>query len=75
MTNTTENRRRLIQLKKRTALTPLRAYSALFLTATMLALALLAGCASPPMGGGGPDPLQYNAQTDYPAVGSRMSYE
>jgi len=74
MTNTTENRRRLIQLKKRTALTPLRAYSLLFLTATMLALALLAGCASPPMGGS-PDPLQYNAQTDYPAVGSRLSYE
>jgi hypothetical protein len=45
-----------------------RACCGLALFGMVLALALLAGCASKPMGGSG-DPLEYNAATGYPAVG------
>lgn len=44
------------------------AYSALMFLGAVLALTLLSGCASSNVGGSA-DPLEYNPNTGYPAVG------
>jgi len=46
-------------------------YSFLVVAGAIMALAILSGCASPPMGGSS-DPYQYNTATGYPAVGSEL---
>jgi hypothetical protein len=57
-----------ISLNEETVWVLKRACSGLALVGVVLALAVLAGCASQSMGGSS-DPLQYNAETGYPAVG------
>jgi hypothetical protein len=46
-------------------------YSVLVVIGSLMALALLSGCASP-QAGGSSDTYQYNTGTGYPAVGSGL---